>query len=94
MQDHAILPIHAVGMELLLRGLTDEIVHAARFGREDFGVLELDVMVLVEHVLCHCQVVRLSKLKKLAVFFHPGLCALANPTNVKMVTLRTDAVHN
>lgn len=94
MQDNAILPVHVVGIELHLQGLADELVHTAWFGGEDFGVLELDVMVLVKHVLCHCQVVRLSKLNKLAVFFQPGLCALANPTNVKMITLKTDAVHN
>jgi len=53
MQDHAILPVHVVGMELHLQGLADDLVHTPRFGGEDFGVLELDVMVLVESVLCH-----------------------------------------
>jgi len=45
MQDHAILPVHVAGMELHLQGLANELIHAARFGGEDFGVLGLDVMV-------------------------------------------------
>jgi hypothetical protein len=55
MQDQAILPVHVVGMELHLQCLTDELVHAAGFGGEDFGALELDVTILVEYVHCHCQ---------------------------------------
>jgi hypothetical protein len=39
MQDQTILPVHVVGMELHLQGPTNELVHAARFGGEDFGVL-------------------------------------------------------
>ena len=35
------------GMEHHLSCLPDEPVHVARFGGEDFGVLELDVMVMV-----------------------------------------------
>jgi hypothetical protein len=27
------------------------------------------------------------------VFFHSGLCALDNPTNAKIITLKRDAVH-
>jgi hypothetical protein len=53
MQDHAILPVHVVWMELHLQGLADDLVHTPRFGGEDFGTLELDAMVLVEYVLCH-----------------------------------------
>jgi hypothetical protein len=44
MQDHAILPVHVVEMELHFQGLANELVHAARFGGEDFGVLELEVV--------------------------------------------------
>jgi len=44
-------------MELHLICLPNEPVHVARFGGEDFGVLELDVMVMVYSVPSHCQLV-------------------------------------
>jgi hypothetical protein len=53
----------------------------------------LDLTVLVEYVLSHWQAVRLSKLNKLAVFFHSGLCALDNPTNAKITTLKRCCTH-
>ena len=62
-------------------------------GGEDLGVLELDLMVVVEYVLCHWQAVRLSKLNKLAVFFYPGHCALDNSTNPKIITQKRCCTH-
>jgi hypothetical protein len=38
-QDEAILPVDVVGMDLPLKHLLDEPVHAGRFGGEDFDVL-------------------------------------------------------
>jgi hypothetical protein len=40
-EDHVILPVYAVGMEI-----TDNIVHVTGFNGEDFGVLELNVLKL------------------------------------------------
>lgn len=41
----AILPVHIVWVELELNCLPDKLVYIARFGREDFVVLEFCVVV-------------------------------------------------
>lgn len=43
---------------------------------EDFGVMKFDVMVTAESMLCHCQLVGLTKLDVLVLFFQPGLNSL------------------
>jgi hypothetical protein len=68
MQDQAIFPVHVVGVERNLQCLTAKLVHVARFGEKNFGVLKLDVTVLVEYVICHCHFVGLLKLDTLALF--------------------------
>ena len=57
-QDEAILSMRIAGMQLNLNHLPDDTVHVWWFG-ENFGILELDAMFSVEHVLCQCQLIRL-----------------------------------
>lgn len=93
MQDHAILPVHVVRMELHLQGLAHELVHASG---------------LVEKILVSWSWIWRSWLNMYSAtdklsdcpcwiswqcFFHPGLRALDNPTNAKITTLKRDAVH-
>ena len=43
--EHRPSSVQVVGMELHLSPFYDDLVHVARFGRENFSVLELDVMI-------------------------------------------------
>ena len=45
--------VHIVGMHLYFSGFSDEVIHVSGFSREDFCVLESDV-ILIETVLGYC----------------------------------------
>jgi hypothetical protein len=59
-------------MELQLACVPNDPIHVAGFGGEDFGALELDVMVMVKSMLSYSALVWLSKWAVLVVVFHPG----------------------
>lgn len=50
-QRQAILPVHVVGLRLSLTHIPDDLVHVVEFGGKDFGIMHLDVMVMVESLL-------------------------------------------
>lgn len=50
-KDQAILPVHAVGLKFGLAHIPDDLVHVVEFGGKDFGIMHLDVMVMVESLL-------------------------------------------
>ena len=53
--------VHIVGMHLYFNGFSDEAIHVSGFSREDFCVLESDVVILiatVTHVLEQGSVLR------------------------------------
>jgi len=50
-KDQAILPVHVVGLKLSLTHIPDDLVHVVEFGGKNFGIMHLDVMVMVEPLL-------------------------------------------
>jgi hypothetical protein len=50
-KDQDILPIHVVGLKLSLAHICDDLVHVVEFARKDFGIMHLNVMVMVEYLL-------------------------------------------
>ena len=46
--------VHIVGMHLYFNGFSDEAIHVSGFCREDFSILESDVVILIETVLGYC----------------------------------------
>jgi hypothetical protein len=47
----AILSIRVVGLKLSLAHIPDNLIHVVEFARKDFGIMHLDVMVMVESLL-------------------------------------------
>jgi hypothetical protein len=54
-------PVHFVWVELQLDRLPDESVHVTGFGREDWGVLESNEVIMVELMFRHHRFVWMSK---------------------------------
>jgi hypothetical protein len=52
-QTEAILPVHILGMELILTLLPDDVIHVSGFGGENGGALCLDAVLQVDTVLRH-----------------------------------------
>jgi len=50
-KDQASLPVHVVGLKLYLTHIPDDLVCVVEFGGKDFGIMRLDVMVMVEFLL-------------------------------------------
>jgi len=50
-KDQAILPIHAVGLKLYLTHIPVDLVCVVEYGGKDFGIMHLDVMVMVGSLL-------------------------------------------
>jgi hypothetical protein len=64
----------------------DELVFLDSCQGKDFGVLELDVMILVDPVFSQCEFVGLPKPDLLVVRLHPGLTGTTRISNVNMAT--------
>jgi hypothetical protein len=60
---------------------------------EEFGDLELGIMVMIESLLCQHHLVRLSKPHVPVDFFHLGLSEQADLSSIVLTTLTEDAVH-
>jgi len=73
--------------------LPDKLDHIVGLVGEEFGGLELGIMVVVESLLCQQQLVRLSKPHVLVDFFHFGLSGQADLSSIVLTTLTEDAVH-
>jgi hypothetical protein len=68
-------------VKLNLSGLCDDLVCIAGISGGDFGLLEVDVIVMVEPMFWHCKLTRLSEPCVLVVFFHLGLSGLTGLSN-------------
>lgn len=60
---------------------------------QGFGVVELNVVVMVEFIFSHCQPVVLSELDMPVVFFHLGVNRLVSLCDVDLATLAMEAVY-
>jgi hypothetical protein len=67
-QNQAVLPAHVVGMVFYFNCLHNHSVHVVGFAGQNLSILELDVMAMVESVLCYYQLLRLSELDVAVVF--------------------------
>jgi hypothetical protein len=47
-KDQAILSVHVVELKLSLTHIPDDLVHVVEYGGKDFGIMHLDVMMLVQ----------------------------------------------
>jgi hypothetical protein len=74
--------------------LPDKLDQIVGLVGEEFGVLELGIMVMVDSLLCQHQFVRLSKRHEPVDSFRPGLSGQADLSCIVLTTLTEDAVHN
>jgi hypothetical protein len=72
-----ILLVHAVGVGLNLSFLPDELVHVGLRGEHFFFVMQLKMLIVVESVVCHCQLVGFKPDVPM-VFFDPSVCGPAD----------------
>ena len=86
--DSAFVTVRVFGMELNLSCLP--VVMG--FGGEDFGVLELHIMLLYEALLSQSQVIWQCKTDVMVVFFRHGLSRQAGLSSVHLSTLTSDAL--
>jgi len=80
-------------MKLHHNRLPDKLDQIFSLVGEEFGVLELGIMVMVESLLCQHQLVRLSKPHVPVDFLHLGLSGQAYLSSIVLTTLTEDAVH-
>jgi hypothetical protein len=64
-------------MELGHLSCTENMVHVSGFERQEFGVMDLDFMFMIESVLHLCQLVKLSKMDMPVVLSLSGLNRMA-----------------
>jgi hypothetical protein len=50
-KDQAILPVHVVELKLSVAHIPDDLVHVVEYGGKDFGIMHLDVVMMVESPL-------------------------------------------
>jgi len=72
--------------------IPDDLVHVVAFGGKDFGIMHLDVMVMVESLLYGWWFVRVSKLDVPVVVFHPGQNTF-HLSNKDITIFTGDALH-
>jgi hypothetical protein len=76
-----------------LTDLPDRSVHVAGFGREDLGVLEINVVIMVRPMFCHRQFLCMPKPNVALMLFYSGLNRVTVLSDINVATVEGDAVH-
>jgi hypothetical protein len=89
----AILPIHAVREHLNLSSFPEQLIHVYRFGGEDSGVLELDLMAQTYAAFSHSQFIYVLQVDVSLVVLNPGLNGTASLPNADSTTFAGPSLH-